>query len=179
MYRAVFPSCYGSLCWLCSCRAATAFLLCSSSLPLARLARAFSVFSFPNKYFMFPNFVYSNSYRFPFFPVILYWLFVLNCLFHFAPKMIVLLDKLALFLNCAAVALGRLMDSVPNCSQLPPCLLFLFSEFLCILCSVLGQGSFCALRHSYASPFCSISTFLISFPSRLAFYDIKLQDLDQ
>lgn len=178
MYQAVFPSCYGSLCWLCSCRAATALLLCSSSLPLARLARAFSVFSFPNKYFMFPNFVYSNSYRFPFFPVILYWLFVLNCLFHFEPKMIVLLDKLALFLNCAAVALGRLMDSVPKSSQLPPVCSFFLASFCAFYALFWDKAPF-EVSDSYASPFCSISTFLISFPSRLVFYDIKLQDLDQ
>lgn len=66
---------------------------------------------------------------FLFSPVILYWLFVLNCLFHFAPKMIVLLDKLALFLNCAAVALGRLMDSVPKSSQLPPVCSFFLASF--------------------------------------------------
>lgn len=51
------------------------------------------------------------------FSVILYWLFVPNCLLRFTPNENVLLAKLALFLNCGVVAFGRLMifsQSVPS-----------------------------------------------------------------
>lgn len=152
-------------CQLCSCCAAMVLPLHSNSLPLARLAIAFSVFSFLNKYSIFPNLVYSNYYQFPLFsPVILYWLFVPNCLLHFAPNMTVLLDKLALLLNCAIVALDHLMDCFfPQRAPSSHSLLFLFSQFLCNLCSVLGQCFFWSLRRSYASPFCPIPIFKYPF----------------
>lgn len=48
------------------------------------------------------------------FSVILYWLFVPNCLLHFALNENVLLAKLVLLLTCGNVALGHFMGFGQN-----------------------------------------------------------------
>lgn len=133
MYRTILPLLhyYWKLCQLYSCCVAEVLLLCLNSLSSPRPAMGFSsiLFSFPNKYFIFSNFVYSNSYWFPPFQSFLYWLFSPNCLLHFALNENVLLAKLVLFLNCGIVALGHLMNFSPRTPNSHPVYFFFSGNF--------------------------------------------------